>query len=104
MVSTRQPFASGNWIVSEGKEDEFVTRWLAFLEWTKASSPGLSRALLIRDAENPRHFVSFAEWDSPQSMSHWRSQPDFSTKFGACRALCDDFRGGDYMLAGSIIQ
>ena len=34
-------FASGDWHVTAGSEDEFVQRWTEFLEWTRAEHPGL---------------------------------------------------------------
>lgn len=102
MGATHQPFSSGDWMVTGGKEEEFVARWVDFLKWTKDHMSGFGSASLVCDAENPSHFISFAEWDSRQSLTAWRSSPDFREKLGACRALCDSFRGGDYLLAVSI--
>ena len=95
-------YASGNWVVQRGQETEFVNRWTAFLEWSRAAVRGLSSAQLIQDSEEPRHFVSFASWESSEAMSAWRSMPEFATKLGACRELCDDFRGSSYTVAASV--
>jgi heme-degrading monooxygenase HmoA len=95
-------YASGNWIVNRGSEKEFIARWISFLEWTRASAPGLQSARLIQDADDSRHFISFASWDSAESMKTWRSQPEFARMLGACRELCDDFRGADYSLAAAV--
>ncbi len=92
-------YASGDWAVSRGRETEFITRWTEFLEWTRASAPGLQSAQLIRDSEDPCHFISFARWETREAMQTWRSLPDFATKLSACRALCDDFRGSSYTMA-----
>lgn len=95
-------YASGNWHVQEGKEDTFVERWQDWLGWTRKTHPNLERARLIRDRGDPRHFVSFAEWEDAASRDAWKQSPEFAEKFGACRKLCDDFYGGDYDEAGSI--
>jgi heme-degrading monooxygenase HmoA len=96
---TVQNMASGDWQVRRGSEDEFIARWTEFLEWTKASAPGFLGARLIRDTEQPTHFVSFAEWESGAARQSWRRLPEFASKMGACRALCEDMKGGDYDVA-----
>ena len=90
--------ASGDWRVRTGCEDEFVGRWTEFLQWTWENAPGFLRARLIQDPEEPAHFISFAEWESPAGLQAWRRLPDFATRLGACRALCEDFRGSNYRL------
>src|SRR5204863_2230708 len=56
-VAMAEHYASGNWHVQEGKEDEFITRWTQFLEWTREDHPALESARLIRDAGDLRHFI-----------------------------------------------
>jgi|SRR5215211_2487104 len=89
-------YASGNWRVSEGNEDQFVARWTEFLEWTRDSAKGFEEANLIRDAAHPLHFVSIARWADDASQQAWRELPEFGEKLGACRELCDDFQGGSF--------
>lgn len=102
IVETGSAYASGNWIVSPGREREFVERWKAFLAWTQEAAPGLLSARLIQESTDPRHFISFASWESTEAISHWRSLADFPVRLGTCRALCDDFRGLDYRLAARL--
>ena len=102
IMPTKQHLSSGNWVVRAGSEDEFIARWTDFLKWTRDSAKGLGSASLIRASDNPRHFISFAEWDSPDSLKAWRSLPDFALKLGPCRALCDEFNGTDYTLAATV--
>ncbi len=97
-----EPYASGNWVVMQGREKEFVERWNEFLEWTRTAFTECKSARLLQDAEDSRHFVSFANWDSAEARQRWRSTPEFAQKFGVCRALCDDFRGTDYMLSAMV--
>jgi heme-degrading monooxygenase HmoA len=95
-------FASGNWHVKEGREEEFIGRWLEFLRWTRSNAPGLLSASLIRESEEPRHFVSFARWDEAASRDAWRTLEGFPDKLGACRELCDDFEGGNFEQVASV--
>jgi len=99
MIATNTVYASGNWVVTKGREEEFVRRWTEFLQWTRASFDELGSAHLIRDEETPAHFVSFATWQSVEALREWRSRPEFALRMGACRALCDDFHGSSYTLA-----
>ena len=95
-------FASGNWHVAAGKEDEFIQRWTEFLNWTRETQPQLVYANLIRDSRDMSHFVSFAEWKSTEARDAWRQEPAFAEHFGACKALCDDMSASDYERAVEI--
>jgi heme-degrading monooxygenase HmoA len=95
-------YASGDWVVAEGKEDEFLRRWTEFLEWTKAGAAGFIEAHLLRDAENARHFLSFSEWSDEASRASWRANDDFQSRFEAARSLCDSFSTYDYELATEV--
>lgn len=89
-------FASGNWHVVAGKEQEFIERWTEFLQWTRAAHPALVSATLIREGQDQGHFLSFAQWHDAAARDAWKQDPAFMERFGACRSLCRDFYGGDY--------
>jgi heme-degrading monooxygenase HmoA len=95
-------YASGNWHVKQGNEDQFVARWTEFLEWTRDNVSGFQGANLIRQTDDPAHFVSFAQWDDDESQQGWRAEPEFQGKIGACVELCDDFQGASYTRAASV--
>lgn len=95
-------YASGNWVVNAGSEDEFLSSWSEFLHWTRENAEGFKEAHLIRDQDEPRHFISFAEWESDEAQQGWRALPEFPEKLGACRALCEDFRGGAFSHVASV--
>ena len=95
-------YASGSWVVNRGLEKDFIQRWMEFLQWTRSSTAGLRSAQLIQDSEEPRHFVSFAAWESSEAMKTWRSLPDFAGRLGACRQLCEDFRGSSYTVVATV--
>jgi heme-degrading monooxygenase HmoA len=91
-------YASGNWHVTKGREDEFIELWNDFLQDARKNTPGLVRAYLIRETADGSHFVSVSEWDDPEARAAWKQTPGFAKGQGACRALCDDFYGADYLL------
>lgn len=93
-----EAFASGNWHVQEGKEQEFIQRWNEWLSWTRESQPALKYANLIQDEGDPRHFISISHWEDPDSRGAWKQSDEFAQKFRAVRSLCDDFYGGDCQL------
>jgi len=41
MENTGQFYSSGEWLVREGSEEEFIQRWTTFIEWTLNEAPGL---------------------------------------------------------------
>jgi heme-degrading monooxygenase HmoA len=95
-------YASGDWRVRAGEEDEFVSRWNAFLEWTRDSADGFQGATLIRQNDDGSHFISFSEWADDAARDAWNSSPEFPQKLGACRELCDEFVSKPFTRAASI--
>ena len=94
-------YASGNWHVQPGSEDEFIARWQAFITESAKTAGGFGSARLLRDGDDPRHFLSFSDWADAASRDAWKSSPGFAKGLAACRELCDDFVGSDYSQAAS---
>jgi heme-degrading monooxygenase HmoA len=95
-------YASGNWLVAEGKEDEFVSRWIEFQEWTRDNAAGFRGANLLRSHKEPRRFVSVAHWDDDAAQARWRSTPGFLDKLSACREVCEDAQTGRFRRVASM--
>ena len=95
-------FVSGDWVTRAGEQNTFILAWTAFLEWSHNDCPGLRWAILLRDSENERHFISTTEWDSADHRDAWRGHPDFPAHLSLCRACCEEFRGVDYQLVASV--
>jgi heme-degrading monooxygenase HmoA len=102
MAEETRYWTTGSWRVTSGKADEFVDRWMEFLRWTKEANDGFLSAQLLRDLNDPDHFVSFASWRDVDSLNGWGHQPGFAEHFGSCRALCTDAYGGNYEFARAI--
>ena len=101
MAASAEHWASGNWMVKEGMEDEFIDAWKDWLGWSSQNIPGFVSATLIRDTQNLRHFVSFSPWKDAASRDAWKASSGFAEKFAAARSLCDDFQGGDFGLTAT---
>jgi quinol monooxygenase YgiN len=99
MAKVGQPYTSGDWLVREGNEQAFIDQWTAVAEWCLQHAPGARSFRLIRDRANPRHFISFGEWDDVDSVSVARGQPGFLQLFRECQGLCERFGGSDYTVA-----
>ncbi|POX50256.1 hypothetical protein C3489_22720 [Streptomyces sp. Ru71] len=102
MSEANKFWSSGSWRVSEGKSEEFETRWAAFLDWTKEANEGFLFARLIHDLSDPNHYVSFASWRDTESMKAWQDKPEFAEHFGACRSLCEEMQAGGFVLARAV--
>lgn len=102
MAEAREHYASGNWTVQEGREEEFISRWKEWLTRSASSVPGFGSASLIRDTANPRHFVSMSEWDDPKMRDSWKNSPEFAEGMASVRELTDDFYGSDYVRVVSV--
>ena len=89
-------YASGNWLVKQGKEAEFVRTWRDWLQWTRDNADGFKWAKLMRSADDSRRFVSVSQWESEKARTDWKSHSEFQQKFANARALTDEFMGGDY--------
>jgi heme-degrading monooxygenase HmoA len=95
-------YASGNWRVKEGSEEEFMARWRAWLSASASAVRGFGSARLLRDTDDPRHFVSFSDWEDPGSRNDWKASPEFAKGIAACRELCEEFPGSDLSEVASV--
>ena len=83
-------YTSGDWLVKEGREEEFVRAWQELADWTAGSVPGSGRAHLLRDRDESRRFLSFGPWESLEAIASWRSSEGFSQRIGRIRELVED--------------
>ena len=101
MAKIGLPYSSGNWLVKEGSEEEFVGRWTAFVEWSLKNAPGVESAILVRDSANPDRFLSLGAWDTAEAMQAWRQMPQFQESFSARQELCDEAQVHSYTLVAA---
>jgi heme-degrading monooxygenase HmoA len=101
-METRK-WASGQWQVKAGMEDDFIDRWTAWLVWTRDTVPGFRSARLLRSDDARNRFTSVSDWDDAASARAWKMTPGFAERLGRARELCDEFVGGDFDLAAEVL-
>jgi heme-degrading monooxygenase HmoA len=101
MEKRGQAYSSGNWLVQQGNEEDFIARWTTFAEWSLENAPGAEAIVLVQDSDNPRHFLSLGAWVDEEAISAWRQMPTFRELLGACRELCEEFDARFYTLASA---
>jgi pimeloyl-ACP methyl ester carboxylesterase/quinol monooxygenase YgiN len=97
-------FASADYRVKEGKEEQLVATFKEWFEWTRREYDAFGSAKLIRDANDARHFVSWSSWKDAASRDAWRASEGFTRRLESVRALCDEFRGANYSLAVAVAE
>lgn len=76
-------YASGVWVVREGREQEFARIWQSAADEAALRFPGVTFRLL-RDVASPRRFVAFSgPWRSAEQIAAARELPSFQTLVGA---------------------
>ena len=95
-------YASGDWLVRQGSEEEFIAKWRDWLSRSSSGTAGFGWARLLRSNDEPRRFTSFSAWDDAGARDAWKQSPDFAEGFSTCRGLCDEFRGGDFTVVVQI--
>lgn len=85
-------FTSGNWIVKAGKEKEFIETWKAFSDAVRGTTQGTEYAYLLRDADNPSHFISFGEWKDISRIQTWRQSSEFKSFMQKFDTLCESHK------------
>jgi heme-degrading monooxygenase HmoA len=101
MMRTGQSYSSGEWLVREGSEEEFIERWTTFIEWSLNNAPGAESFVLVRSTDEPRRFLSLGAWENQEAQKRWRQMPQMQELLSGCRELCEDFETHQYTLAAS---
>jgi heme-degrading monooxygenase HmoA len=101
MEKTGQSYSSGEWLVQAGSEEEFVSRWTTFIEWSLDNAAGAESFVLVRSTEDPRRFLSLGAWENQEAQESWREMPQMQELFAQCRELCEEFEFHQYTLAAS---
>lgn len=88
-VGVGTPFTLAEWIVRPGNETAFIEAWDRFAGWTAGHQPGAMVGALLQDTADPRRFVSYSPWGSPEEIAAWRGSPEFRAAFERFRELCE---------------
>jgi len=85
-------YTSGDWHVKPGREDEFVIAWHDFAQWTVDAIDSEGQGTLLRDAEDPSHYVSFGTWRDAETVERWRQSEDFRRKVSKIEDIVESMR------------
>jgi heme-degrading monooxygenase HmoA len=96
-----ETYTSGAWIVKPGEEEAFVQEWTAFVTWA-SSMPGSGTFRLVRDLDNPSHYMSFAPWESFEEQNAWKELAEFPERIMRVRSHCEDFRPSTFELVTTV--
>jgi heme-degrading monooxygenase HmoA len=102
MEKAGRSYSSGEWLVREGGEEEFVERWTTFIEWTLTQAPGAVSFVLVRSSEEPGRFLSLGAWENQEAQEAWLEMPQMQMILGHCRAVCDQYDTYRYTLAARL--
>jgi heme-degrading monooxygenase HmoA len=78
------------WRVKQGMEDEFVRRWVEWVEWSHRQGLG-AHARLLRDVEQTGTFVSFGAWMSIEAVRSWRSLGGYHERVARLQQVVESF-------------
>ena len=92
-----ETYTSGAWVVKPDEKDAFVQAWTDFVTWA-SEMPGSGTFRLVRDLEQPNHYMSFAPWESFEAQNAWKQRPEFRERIGRVRAHCEDFKPSTHEL------
>lgn len=92
-------YTSGDWKTKPGKEREFIAAWKELAIWATEEHDPDGWGKLLRNTEDPTHFVSVAEWRDARTIEVWRSTEEFGRRMDAIRELTEDMHIHTFELA-----
>lgn len=78
------------WHVHAGMEEEFVRRWEDWSSWSQIEGL-VGQVRLLRDADDPRTFVSFGKWLSIADVRAWRARAGYAERVARLQELVESF-------------
>lgn len=93
-------YTCAQWVVKEGKEQEFIDAWRSYVG-ESAKKFGVSGARMLQDAEITKRFVSFGRWESQEKIAEWRASSEFKNFMAKASELCDLAEPRNFKLVAS---
>jgi quinol monooxygenase YgiN len=81
-------YATGNWMVKEGKTAIFVDTWRQLAQWSSDNN-GAVEAILIKDDDDSRHMISFSLWESDEQAAEQRKTLQWQAYTDELKSMCD---------------
>ena len=96
-----ETYTNGTWHVKAGEEDAFVQAWTGFVEWGSGFA-GSGTFRLVRDADDPSRYMSFADWETFDAQRAWKESPEFRERIMRVRSHCEDFQPAVFELVTTV--
>jgi len=94
-------YTVGIWMIKPGKENEFVSKWSSFADWTKKNISDVGTGRLLQDTKDPLKFISFGDWQSEVVIQNWRNSDAFKNFVDSVKDICQDFQPNSLKLVAS---
>ncbi len=75
----------GSWSPTAGNEEEFVRLWRERVESAHAEMDNEGWSMLLRDKDDPHHFVSVAQYRDEAAFIRWRDGDGFKNRLADLR-------------------
>jgi quinol monooxygenase YgiN len=85
-------YTSGDWHPKPGREQEFIDAWRELASWSTSEYGPNGWGKLLRDKEDPSHFISVGKWPDAETVSAWRDSEGFDERIGKVRELVEEIR------------
>jgi quinol monooxygenase YgiN len=85
-------YTSGDWRVRPGREDEFVAAWHELAQWTVDNLDDTGQGTLLRDSEDPSHFLSFGSWRDAETVTRWRQTDGYRDSMAKIEGMTESMR------------
>jgi heme-degrading monooxygenase HmoA len=82
-------YMMGTWAARAGHAEEFIQLWHERVESAQAEMNNRGWAMLLRDKENPNHFVSVAQYEDEAAFIRWRDGDGFKNRLADLRMVLD---------------
>lgn len=84
-------FTAADWVIHDGRQDEFVRAWTGFVEWSLEGESGALGGMLLQDASDPTRFVSIGPWTSSEAARSFFTDPGLEERSRPFRELAERF-------------
>jgi heme-degrading monooxygenase HmoA len=84
-------YTYADWLIREGREDEFVRIWTEFVDWSSGETVAALGGMLLQDAAEPRRFISIGPWATAEAAYDWFRRPDLEERANTLREVAERF-------------
>jgi len=84
-------YTGADWLIHEGRQEEFVKAWTDFVEWSLQEDAGAVGGMLLRDGSDPRRFLSIGPWTSADAAQSFFTNPDIQERSAPFREVAESF-------------